>query len=148
MVAATAAMLLFISFAGEAHAGDGSGMLWGSDGNGPAPATSGLSACNTPAGTSWLMPNVKDGTASPSCGRYGAYIGRVGGFQHYRGSTCGGGPIWNSNASTRANSNYASGPGFIGTELYYFVGGPGADPDYIQGSLTEGGVNRWKQCRW
>ena len=67
-------------------------------------------------------------------GNYGGYIGMTGKWSTWLG--CHVSPLaWSSANSQEANANFAQHLG-IGTGVYWFMGGPGVDPDY-NGSTSE-----------
>lgn len=61
-------------------------------------------------------------------GSYGGYVGMAGNWAHMLG--CGGKIVWSSTNSQQANTNYVSYGKGIGTGAYWFMGGPGVDPNY------------------
>jgi len=67
-------------------------------------------------------------------GNYGGYIGMTGKWSQWLG--CKVSPLaWSSANSQEANANFAHHLG-IGTGVYWFMGGPGVDPNY-NGSTSE-----------
>ncbi len=66
---------------------------------------------------------------------YGGYIGMTGSWSYWLG--CHGGFLaWSSANSAQADTNYSRYGQGIGTAVYWFMGGPGVDPDY-NGSAAE-----------
>jgi hypothetical protein len=61
-------------------------------------------------------------------GAYGGYIGMIGNWAAWMG--CGGKVVWSAADSTRARSNYLSYHLGIGVGGYWFMAGPGVDPNY------------------
>ena len=62
-------------------------------------------------------------------GSYGGYIGMIGNWAYWYG--CRGSFIaWSAANSQEANTNYRGYGTGIGTGAYWFMGGPGVDPDY------------------
>jgi hypothetical protein len=59
---------------------------------------------------------------------YGGYIGMAGNWARWSG--CGGNIAWSSANSAAANTNYSKYGKGIGTGVYWFMGGPGVDPNY------------------
>ncbi len=129
---------------GVAPAGDGPpGFWWGTDSGGPAPAKSGT--CGRSA-LPWLEPKVR---RAGSCGRYGGYLGEIGGYWTVLGKC--GSNHWNATAAKRATTNYSKYQAGIGTAAYWFGGGPGRDPHY-DGTKSEAyawgrrqAVKAWKR---
>lgn len=67
-------------------------------------------------------------------GPYGGYVGMVGNWAHWIG--CGGTVVWSTANSQQANRNYYQFHIGIGTAVYWFMGGPGVDPNY-NGTASE-----------
>jgi hypothetical protein len=62
-------------------------------------------------------------------GAYGGYIGMIGSWSYWLG--CPGGFLtWSAANSEQADSDYAAYGAGIGTAAYWFMGGPGVDPEY------------------
>jgi hypothetical protein len=61
-------------------------------------------------------------------GSYGGYIGMAGNWAWWLG--CHGRIAWSAANSQQANTNLASYHLGIGTGVYWFMGGPGVDPNY------------------
>src|SRR5215472_18817243 len=61
-------------------------------------------------------------------GSYGGYIGMTGNWANLAG--CHKIVVWSAANSTQANNNNTWHHKGIGTGVYYFMGGPGVDPDY------------------
>lgn len=109
---------------------------------GCAHAPSAALAGDTPAGfwngtDSWPMPVGGSGPFSePSIGgSYGGYIGMIGGWSWWLG--CKGAFLaWSGANSQQANTNLTRHGLGIGTGVYWFMGGPGVDPNY-NGSAAE-----------
>jgi hypothetical protein len=104
----------------------GSGWWWGTDTNSPQASGSWPNIYEPQNGSNW----------------YGGYFAEVGGYWMAR---CGqGGRQVNWTNVALANDVYAdsgspnqpNGDGVMGTALYYFTGGPGADPNY-NGTVSE-----------
>jgi len=86
---------------------------------------------------SWPVPVTGSAPYSePSTGgAYGGYIGMTGSWSYWLG--CHGGFLaWSSANSAQADTNYTTYHKGIGTAVYWFMGGPGVDPNY-NGSATE-----------
>jgi hypothetical protein len=86
---------------------------------------------------SWPVPVTGSAPYSePSTGgAYGGYIGMTGSWSYWLG--CHGGFLaWSSTNSAQADTNYTTYHKGIGTAVYWFMGGPGVDPNY-NGSATE-----------
>ena len=69
---------------------------------------------------------------------YGGYIGMAGNWARWSG--CGGNIAWSSADSAAANTNYNKYGRGIGTGVYWFMGGPGVDPNY---NGTTGEASSW-----
>ena len=67
-------------------------------------------------------------------GSYGGYIGMVGNWANI--THCHKIVVWDTTNSNQANNNYTWHHKGIGTGVYFFMGGPGVDPNY-NGSATE-----------
>jgi hypothetical protein len=65
---------------------------------------------------------------------YGGYIGMAGNWARWSG--CGGNIAWSLADSAAANTNYNTYGKGIGTGVYWFMGGPGVDPNY-DGTTSE-----------
>jgi hypothetical protein len=61
-------------------------------------------------------------------GRYGGYIGMIGNWANLTG--CNKIVVWSSTNASQANINYNTYHASEGTGAYYFMGGPGVDPNY------------------
>jgi len=61
-------------------------------------------------------------------GRYGGYIGMIGNWANLTG--CNKIVVWSSTNASQANINYNTYHAGEGTGAYYFMGGPGVDPNY------------------
>jgi hypothetical protein len=86
---------------------------------------------------SWPVPVTGNAPYSePSIGgAYGGYIGMTGSWSYWLG--CRGGFLaWSSTNSAQADTNYTKYGKGIGTAVYWFMGGPGVDPNY-NGSAAE-----------
>lgn len=80
---------------------------------------------------SWPMPVGGAGPfTEPSLGgSFGGYIGMIGGWSWWRG--CRGSFLaWSATNSRQANTNFTRYRLGIGTGVYWFMGGPGVDPNY------------------
>ena len=68
-------------------------------------------------------------------GAYGGYVGMTGSWSYWMG--CHGGFLaWSSANSAQADTNYTKYGKGIGTAVYWFMGGPGVDPNW-NGSAAE-----------
>ncbi len=67
-------------------------------------------------------------------GSYGGYIGMAGNWAWWLG--CHGKIAWSPANSQQANTNFTEYHVGIGTGVYWFMGGPGVDPDY-NGTTSE-----------
>ena len=79
------------------------------------------------------LPVTVSGTApyrEPGIGgAYGGYIGMAGSWSYWLG--CPGGFLaWSAANSAQADTDYSTYGEGIGTAVYWFMGGPGVDPDY------------------
>jgi hypothetical protein len=86
---------------------------------------------------SWPVPVSGSGPYSePDIGgAYGGYIGMTGSWSYWLG--CHGGFLaWSSANSAQADTNYTKYGKGIGTAVYWFMGGPGVDPNWT-GSTAE-----------
>ena len=86
---------------------------------------------------SWPVPVSGSGPyLEPGLGgAYGGYVGMAGSWSYWLG--CHGGFLaWSAANSAQADRNYTQYGLGIGTAVYWFMGGPGVDPDY-NGSTTE-----------
>jgi hypothetical protein len=61
-------------------------------------------------------------------GRYGGYLGMIGNWSNLAG--CNKIVVWSSANANAANINYNTYHLGVGTGAYYFMGGPGVDPNY------------------
>jgi hypothetical protein len=80
---------------------------------------------------SWPVPVSGSAPYSePSIGgAYGGYIGMTGSWSYWMG--CHGGFLaWSATNSAQADTNYTTYHKGIGTAVYWFMGGPGVDPNY------------------
>ncbi len=73
-------------------------------------------------------------------GWYGGYIGMAGNWALSEGCKTGNFLAWSSANSAQANYNYTERGIGIGTGAYWYMGGPGVDPNY-NGGTTE--AYRW-----
>jgi hypothetical protein len=85
------------------------------------------------------LPVTVSGTApyrEPAIGgAYGGYIGMAGSWSYWL--DCPGGFLaWSATNSAQADTDYSTYGEGIGTAVYWFMGGPGVDPDYT-GSVAE-----------
>ena len=100
-----------------------------------AAAAPAAAAGDTPAGF-WYgtdsLPITISGTApyqEPKIGgAYGGYIGMIGNWAIWQG--CGGHLAWSAADSSAANTNFTTYGKGIGTGVYWFMAGPGIDPNY------------------
>jgi hypothetical protein len=86
---------------------------------------------------SWPVPVGGSAPYSePSIGgAYGGYVGMTGSWSYWMG--CHGGFLaWSSANSAQADTNYTKYGKGIGTAVYWFMGGPGVDPNW-NGSSAE-----------
>jgi hypothetical protein len=86
---------------------------------------------------SWPVPVGGSGPYSaPSIGgAYGGYVGMTGSWSYWMG--CHGGFLaWSATNSAQADTNYTKYGKGIGTAVYWFMGGPGVDPNW-NGSSAE-----------
>ena len=67
-------------------------------------------------------------------GAYGGYIGMTGNWANITG--CHKIVVWDDDNSTKANNNFTWHHKGIGTGMYFFMGGPGVDPNY-NGTASE-----------
>jgi hypothetical protein len=61
-------------------------------------------------------------------GTYGGYIGMIGNWAGWQG--CGGAVVWSYTDSANAHTNFVTYHAGIGVAGYWFMAGPGVDPDY------------------
>ncbi|HEX9030315.1 MAG TPA: hypothetical protein VF834_00635 [Streptosporangiaceae bacterium] len=129
MLFCLAVLLIALGGATPAWAGDSpAGFWWGSDSSGPNPSGS-ASPCPT-SSAPWDEPNV----SNSGCGRYGGYVGEVGGY--WTTLSCSGFVShWDSSGASDAVANLNAGSG-KGLGAYWFAGGPGMDPSY-NGTTSE-----------
>ncbi len=92
--------------------GDGPpGFWWGTD---SWPVT-------VPGSAPYSMPHLG--------GAYGGYLGMTGNWAYWLG--CPGGFLaWSATNAAQASTDYTTYHRGIGTGVYWFMGGPGVDPDY------------------
>jgi hypothetical protein len=86
---------------------------------------------------SWPVPVSGSAPYSePSIGgAYGGYVGMTGSWSYWMG--CHGGFLaWSAANSAQADTNYTKYGKGIGTAVYWFMGGPGVDPNW-NGSAAE-----------
>jgi hypothetical protein len=86
---------------------------------------------------SWPVPVSGSAPYSePSIGgAYGGYVGMTGSWSYWMG--CHGGFLaWSAANSAQADTNYTKYGKGIGTAVYWFMGGPGVDPNW-NGSSAE-----------
>lgn len=84
---------------------------------------------------SWPVPVGGSGPYSePSIGgAYGGYVGMTGSWSYWMG--CHGGFLaWSSANSAQADTDYTKYGKGIGTAVYWFMGGPGVDPNWKDSS--------------
>jgi hypothetical protein len=104
---------------------------------GTAAATGDSPAGFVEGSDSWPMPVGGAGPyLEPSIGgSYGGYVGMIGGWSWWLG--CKGSFLaWSKTNSQQANVNLTRYGRGIGTAVYWFMGGPGVDPNY-NGSTQE-----------
>src|SRR5215470_12077278 len=121
----------------RAQPGGGTSASSNARGTGQADAAGG----NTPAGfwngtDSFAMPVTGTGPYREPVigGSYGGYIGMTGNWAHWQG--CGGGLVWSAANARQAAANLATYHKGIGTSVYWFMAGPGVDPNY-DGTVAE-----------
>src|SRR6266568_4175595 len=73
-------------------------------------------------------------------GNYGGYIGMAGSWAHWQG--CGGELVWSATNASQAATNFSTSRMGVGTAAYWFMAGPGVDPNY-DGTVAE--AKRWGQ---
>lgn len=73
-------------------------------------------------------------------GSYGGYIGMIGNWANLAG--CNKIVVWSSTNAQQANTNYQTYHRGIGVGVYYFMGGPGVDPNY---NGTQSEARAWGQ---
>jgi hypothetical protein len=105
--------------------------------NGPAATGSDLRAVDGPAGfwygsDSWPIP-VSGGAPyiTPGTGGgYGGYVGMAGNWARWQGCGTGNFLAWSAANSQQADANYTRYGLGIGTGVYWYMGGPGVDPNW------------------
>jgi hypothetical protein len=101
-----------------AHTGpDGPAGFWYGSDSWPIPVT-GSATGDTP----YKNPAIGGG--------YGGYVGMAGNWARWQGCGSGNFLAWSSTNSEQANTNYARYGAGIGTAVYWYMGGPGVDPDW------------------
>ncbi|MGD0558647.1 MAG: hypothetical protein ABSA93_27175 [Streptosporangiaceae bacterium] len=80
-------------------------------------------------------------------GSYGGYMGMAGNWARQLGCSTGNFLAWSSANATQASENYTTHHLGVGTGVYWYMGGPGVDPDY---NGTESEASAWgaKQAAW
>ena len=73
-------------------------------------------------------------------GSYGGYIGMAGNWAHWQG--CGGELVWSATNASQAATNFSTYHKGVGTGVYWFMAGPGVDPNY-DGTVSE--ARTWGQ---
>ena len=73
-------------------------------------------------------------------GSYGGYTGMAGNWAHWQG--CGGGIVWSATNASQASTNLSTYHKGVGTGVYWFMAGPGVDPNY-NGTVSE--ATSWGQ---
>jgi hypothetical protein len=73
-------------------------------------------------------------------GNYGGYTGMAGNWAHWQG--CGGKLVWSATNARRASANLAAYHKGVGVGAYWFMAGPGVDPNY-NGTVTQ--ARHWGQ---
>jgi len=128
---AAAAAVMLPRAADAAIKVDGPGMRYGSD--------------------SWPMPVTGKGPYSePVLGSlYGGYMGMAGNWARQEGCTTGNFLAWSSTNAAQANYNYARQIG-VGTGVYWYMGGPGVDPQLKSKPATVATATAWgtQQAKW
>ena len=73
-------------------------------------------------------------------GNYGGYTGMAGNWAHWQG--CGGKLVWSARNAGQAGANRTTYHKGVGVGAFWFMAGPGVDPNY-NGTATE--ARRWGQ---
>jgi hypothetical protein len=73
-------------------------------------------------------------------GNYGGYTGMAGNWAHWQG--CGGKLIWSATNAGQASANLTTYHKGVGVGAYWFMAGPGVDPNY-NGTVTQ--AQTWGQ---
>jgi hypothetical protein len=73
-------------------------------------------------------------------GNYGGYIGMAGNWAHWQ--NCGGKLVWSSTNAQQASTNFSKYGKGVGVSAYWFMAGPGVDPNY-NGTASE--ATSWGQ---
>ena len=73
-------------------------------------------------------------------GNYGGYIGMAGNWAHWQ--PCGGKLVWSSTNAKQATTNFSTYHDGVGVSAYWFMAGPGVDPNY-DGTVSE--ATSWGQ---
>jgi hypothetical protein len=73
-------------------------------------------------------------------GSYGGYTGMAGNWAHWQG--CGGQLVWSATNASQAATNFSTFHKGVGTGVYWFMAGPGVDPNY-DGNVSE--ARTWGQ---
>jgi hypothetical protein len=97
----------------------GSGFAYGTDSGGPISST----------GSPPYPEPVLDGS-------YGGYMGMAGNWARWAGCDTGNYLAWAPTNAARANANYFKYHTGVGTGVYWYMGGPGVDPNW-NGTTTE-----------
>jgi hypothetical protein len=85
--------------------------------------------------SSYVAPAGADPASEPAIGgTYGGYIGMIGNWAGWQ--NCGGAVVWSSADSASARANFVTYHAGIGVAGYWFMAGPGVDPDY-NGTIGE-----------
>ncbi|HEX7994330.1 MAG TPA: hypothetical protein VF506_10435 [Streptosporangiaceae bacterium] len=114
----------------------------------PAKTTAGTTAAgDTPPGfwygtDSAAMPVTGTGpyTEPVIGGNYGGYMGMAGNWAHWQG--CRGKLVWSATNANQASANLSTYSKGVGTGVYWFMAGPGVDPNY-NGTVSE--ATTWGQ---
>jgi len=80
-------------------------------------------------------------------GKYGGYIGMAGNWARQLGCSTGNFLAWTSVNAAQASENYMTYHLGVGTGVYWYMGGPGVDPDY-NGTTAEASAWGAKQAAW
>jgi hypothetical protein len=115
----------------------------------PATTAPAISSGDAPAGFWFGTDSNEVTTPGPAPyrepgigGGYGGYIGMIGNWAAWMG--CGGKVVWSVTDSDSASTNYASYHVGIGVGGYWFMAGPGVDPNY-DGTTAE--AYAWGQAQ-
>ena len=115
----------------------------------PVGTTSDLRTNDSPVGfwygsDSWPIPVTGNAPYSTprlggGNGGYGGYIGMAGNWARWQGCGTGNFLAWSGANSQQADANYTRYGAGVGTGVYWYMGGPGVDPQW-NGTATEAGA--------